>query len=90
MAQTLINIRIDEDIKLQMENLCKELGLTISSAFNIFARKMIRENGIPFSVSLDPFYSTKNIKALKESIDQLESGNTITKTMQELQEMENE
>ena len=90
MAQTLINIRIDEDIKAQMETLCKELGLTISSAFNIFARKMIREKGIPFSVSIDQFYSDKNLKALDDSKHQLETGNVITKTLTELQEMEND
>ena len=55
MAQTLINLRIDEDVKRSMEQTCKELGITMSAAFNIFARKMSREKRIPFEVSLDPF-----------------------------------
>ena len=90
MSQTLVNIRIDEDVKKDMEKLCKELGITMSAAFNIFARKMIRENGIPFEVSVDPFYSESNIRALKESIKQLEEGNVVVKTIKELEAMEDE
>ena len=90
MAQTLINLRIDEDIKKSMEEICKELGITMSAAFNIFARKMIREKRIPFEVSIDPFYSESNIKAIKESINQLNRGEIVVKTFEELKEMENE
>lgn len=90
MAQTLINIRIDEDIKKSMEEICKELGLTMSAAFNIFARKMCREKRIPFDVSVDPFYSESNRKALSESINELNQGIVKTKTIKELREMENE
>ena len=90
MAQTLINIRIDEDIKKSMEETCKELGITMSAAFNIFARKMCREKRIPFDVSVDPFYSESNRKALVESIKQLEEGKIVEKTLEELKEMEDE
>lgn len=90
MSQTLINIRIDEDIKKAMEETCKELGITMSAAFNIFARKMCREKRIPFDVSIDPFYSECNMKALKESAKQLEEGKVVNKTMKELEEMERE
>ena len=72
MAQTLINIRIDEDVKKNMEQICKELGITMSAAFNIFARKMSREKRIPFEVSIDPFFCESNIKAIQESVKELE------------------
>lgn len=90
MAQTLINLRIDEDVKKSMEETCKELGITMSAAFNIFARKMSREKRIPFEVSVDPFYSESNMKALTKSIKQLEEGKVVVKTMEELEAMENE
>ena len=90
MAQTLVNVRMDEDIKKSMEETCKELGITMSTAFNIFARKMCREKRIPFEVSIDPFYSKSNIKALKESINQLKEGKVITKTLEELEAIEDE
>ena len=62
----------------------------MSTAFNIFAKKMIREKRIPFDVSIDPFYSEINMKAIDESIKQLEEGKVTRKTMKELEAMENE
>ncbi len=90
MAQTLINFRIDETTKKQLEQVCNELGITMSTAFNIFAKKVIREKRIPFDVSIDPFYSESNMKALEESIKQLEAGKVVVKTIEELEAMENE
>lgn len=90
MAQTLINVRIDEDVKKNMEEICKELGITMSAAFNIFARKMTREKRIPFDVSIDPFYSESNIQALEKSKKELEEGKVVVKTIEELERMEDE
>ena len=90
MAQTLINFRIDETTKKQMEQICNELGITMSTAFNIFAKKMIREKRIPFDVSIDPFYSESNMKAIDESIKQLKERKVVRKTIEELEAMENE
>lgn len=90
MAQTLINFRIDEETKKQMEEICNDLGMTLTTAFNIFAKKVCREKRIPFDVSIDPFYSESNMKAIKESIKELEEGKVVTKTLKELKEMEDE
>lgn len=90
MAQILVNIRMDENVKKKMEKLCSELGITVSAAFNIFARKMIRDNGIPFEVSTNSFYSESNINALDESIQQLKKGKVVVKTLKELEAMEND
>ena len=90
MAQTLINFRIEENTKKELEKICNELGITMSTAYNIFAKKVIREKRIPFDVSIDPFYSDSNQNALQESIKQLEEGKVVAKTMEELKEMEDE
>lgn len=90
MAHTLINFRIEENTKKELEKICNELGITMSTAFNIFAKKVIREKRIPFDVSIDPFYSDSNQNALQESIKQLEEGKVVAKTMEELYEMEDE
>ena len=74
MAQTLVNIRMDEELKKSMEQTCKELGMTMTTAFTIFAKKMSREKRIPFEVSVDPFYSESNISYLKSVIDDIETG----------------
>lgn len=90
MAQTLVNFRIDETTKKQMEQICNELGITMSTAFNIFAKKVIREKRIPFDVSIDPFYSESNMKALSKSIKELAEGKIVVKSMEELEAMADE
>jgi len=90
MAQTLVNFRIDEETKKEMEKVCDELGMTVTTALNIFIKKMTREKRIPFDVSIDPFYSKSNIKAINESIKELEDGKVVVKSMEELEAMENE
>jgi DNA-damage-inducible protein J len=90
MAQVLVNIRMDEDLKKSMERTCQSLGLNMTTAFTIFARKMSREQRIPFEVSLDPFYSERNMSAIDEAARQIEQGRVVVKTMEELEAMENE
>lgn len=68
MAQTLVNIRMDEELKKSMEATCQELGMNMTTAFTIFARKMSREKRIPFEVSVDPFYSESNLQHLKRGV----------------------
>lgn len=53
MAQTNINIRIDDVLKKQFDALCQELGMTMTTAFNMFAKAVVRHKGIPFEVSLN-------------------------------------
>lgn len=74
MAQAMVNIRMDEDLKRSMEQTCKELGMSMTTAFTIFAKKVSREKRIPFDVSVDPFYSEKNMEHLRRSIAQLDAG----------------
>ncbi|MDE5577805.1 MAG: type II toxin-antitoxin system RelB/DinJ family antitoxin [Oscillospiraceae bacterium] len=74
MPQTNVNFRMDSDLKRDMEKTCKELGLNMTTAFTIFAKKMIREKRIPFEVSVDPFYSEENQKWLREAFDALDNG----------------
>lgn len=50
---TNISIRMDSDLKAQADALFAELGMNLSTAFNIFVRQSLREGGIPFEVKLD-------------------------------------
>ena len=74
MAQVLVNFRLDEDDKKGMEEVCRELGMSMSTAFTIFAKKMRRERRIPFEVSVDPFYSEANMAYLKKVMSEIDSG----------------
>ena len=50
---TNISIRMDADLKSQADELFAELGMNISTAFNIFVRQSLREGGLPFDVTLN-------------------------------------
>lgn len=92
MAQTNVNIRMDEDLKKQFEAFCSEVGLNMTTAFNVFARATVRQQRIPFEIAIetDPFYSEANQKRLRKSLAELEQGKFIVKTMGELEAMERE
>ena len=65
MSQSVnVNFKLDADVKKSMEQVCSELGLSMSAAFTVFAKKVGREKRIPFEVSVDPFYSDSNIRYL--------------------------
>lgn len=53
MTTTNINIRMDSDLKAQADALFGELGMNLSTAFNIFVRQSIRDGGIPFEITLN-------------------------------------
>ncbi len=54
MAQVMVNFRMDEDLKKHMEQACKEMGLSMTAAFTIFAAKVSREKRIPFEITAQP------------------------------------
>jgi len=78
MAQTVnVNFKLDSDIKKAMESACADMGLSLSAAFTIFARKVGRERRIPFEVSADPFYSDENMRYLDRKMQEYKAG-TLT------------
>jgi DNA-damage-inducible protein J len=89
MAQVLVNIRMEEDLKKSMESTCRTLGMNMTTAFTVFAKKVSREQRIPFDVSVDPFYSKRNLAAIDEAAGQIEQGQVIVKTLEELEAMVN-
>jgi DNA-damage-inducible protein J len=78
MAQ--VNIRIEDDLKEQAEAIFNELGMNMTTAFNVFVRQTIREGGIPFAVTTksDPFYNVANMKILIKSIKEADEGKLTT------------
>lgn len=75
MSQTVnVNFKLDADVKKSMEQACSELGLSMSAAFTVFAKKVGREKRIPFEVSVDPFYSDSNLRYLEQKMADYKSG----------------
>lgn len=91
MAQTVqVNFRVDKELKQQAEMILDDIGLSMSTAYTIFLKKITREGGIPFELKTDPFYSESNMRHLQQGIRQLENGQVVIKTMEELEELADE
>ena len=83
MAQTNINIRMDAELKREFEAFCQEVGMSMTTAFTIFAKKAVREQKIPFEISADndPFAGMKGIRMTQEEIDRV-----LTEAIEEQEE----
>ena len=73
MTQSNISIRIDNQLKQQFDSLCNELGLSMTSALNLFVKTVVREQRIPFEIAAetDPFYSDANINRINKKIKEI-------------------
>ena len=75
MAQ--ISLRVDDDVKRGAEQTFDDIGLSMSTAINIFLKKVARERRIPFELSADPFYSESNMAHLRRGIAALNAGKGV-------------
>ena len=78
MANTNINIRMDADLKQQFEAFCSDMGMTMTTAFNIFARKAVREYRIPFEISGDA-PNSETVEAIRE-VERMKANPSFVKT----------
>lgn len=76
MAQSTISARLDSADKAAFDNFCENVGMSASTAINIFVKTVLRENRIPFEIAQtpDPFYSEENQAYLMKSINELREG----------------
>ncbi len=72
MAQ--ISLRIDDEVKKDAERVCADIGMSMSTAINIYLKKVGRERRIPFELAADPFYSPENTAVLDRRISDMRAG----------------
>ena len=90
---TNVTIRLNSDDKAEFSRICEKIGLSVSTAFNVFVKTVIKEERIPFELSAkepDDFYSEANIRHLEElkRLDDAGQLHFVTKTWEELKAME--
>ena len=73
MKHEILTLEVEPDLKSELEHVCRKLGMNISTAFAILARKFIREQEA-LSGSEDLFYSPSNIDYLKKVTAEIDSG----------------
>ena len=86
MADTTnISIRMDVELKKQAEQLFNELGMNMTTAFNIFLRQAVRQQRIPFDVALE----TPNAETLAafEEVERMRKDPSLGKTYTDVDEM---
>lgn len=89
---TTINLRFDDEMKQQLDEMCAEMGMNLTTFFMIYAKKALHDRRIPFDITAlqDPFYSDSNIKQLIKAEQQVKNGQVVIKTMEELEALEGE
>ena len=88
MSQTTFSVRMDSDVKRQLDDFCALVGMNTTTAFNMFARAVLRERRLPFDVTTmsDPFYSESNLAHLRRGIAALNSGKGVEHDIIEVME----
>ena len=88
MPQTTFSVRMDSKIKKQFDDFCSQVGMNASTAFNMFARAVLREKRLPFDITTesDPFYSESNLAHLRRGVVALNSGKGVEHDIIEISE----
>jgi DNA-damage-inducible protein J len=75
-----VNIRVDDSVKKDVEAILSDIGLSLSSATNVFYKQVIKCRGIPFELKsdADPFFSERNLAELSLRFADIEAGRNIS------------
>ena len=89
MSQTNVSIRMDNDLKEQFSAFCADMGMSMTTAFNIFARKTVREYRLPFEIGGDPLNAETRealaeVRRMKEDPDLGKRYTDVDAMMQDL------
>jgi len=86
MANTTnVNIRMDAELKRQFEAFCADMGLTMTAAFNIFAKKAVREYRIPFEIG-GGIPNAETAEAIRE-VQRMKADPALGKTYTDVDQM---
>lgn len=88
---TTVSLRFDDEMKKELDDMCAEMGMNLTTFFMIYAKKALRDRKIPFEIvaPIDPFYSEMNMQQIKKADEQIKNGKVVVKTMEELEAMAN-
>ena len=80
MGYTTFSIRMDKDVKKQFDGFCHTVGMNATTAFNMFARAVLRERRLPFDITLeqDPFFNKNNLAHLRRVKADAEAGRNMS------------
>lgn len=85
MAKTNLTIRIDQELKTQMQELAEGLGMDLTAFITIYAKKAVREQRIPFEVSRD-IPNRETLEAFEE-VERMKKDPSLGKTYTDVDKM---
>ena len=88
MSMSTVTVRLDASTKETAATILGDLGLDLSTAVRMFLRQLVIRGQMPIELVQDHFYSQRNQASLRESIAQLNRGEVVTRTLEELQALE--
>ncbi len=88
MSNTNVTIHMDSDLKQQFESFCNDMGMSMTTAFTIFAKKTVREYRIPFEIGGDK-PNPETFEALDE-VKRIKANPSLVKKYTNVDEMVNE
>ena len=85
MSNVNVNIRMDAGLKKEFEAFCEEMGMSMTTAFTIFAKKAVRENRIPFEICGDR--PNRETAEAMEEVERMEKDPSKGKKYDDVDEM---
>ena len=89
---TTVSLRFEDSMKRELDEMCSEMGMNITTFFMVYAKRALRDRKIPFDLTapVDPFYSKSNLSQIEKAVGQVEAGKVVEKTLDELEALAGE
>lgn len=89
---TTVSLRFEDGMKRELDEMCSEMGMNLTTFFMVYAKRALRDRRIPFDITapIDPFYSKSNMNQIERAVAQVEDGKIVTKTLEELEALAGE
>ena len=89
---TTISIRLDDELKQELDEMCDQMGMSLTTFFTIYAKRALHDRKIPFEVTApaESAYTKRNESRIRHSLAQARNGQIIHKSLAELEAMADE
>lgn len=86
MATSVMQVRVDDELKVQAAGICEELGIDLPTAIRMFMKRMVLQKGIPFSMTLPdkPYNGYKGVLAMRQLSEEAQRNGTANMTLEEI------
>lgn len=84
MANTLVQFRAEDTMRIKAASICEKLGFDLPTYFRMCMARLVQENGVPFSMTLEPAPESRGLAAMKAASRIAEENNISDMTLEEI------